>query len=145
MANETIHRFPNAVSDFKASLAYKQELYQMESAIIAEAHFKLSLALEFASITTTKDEDDEDPSALPKTTHIDEAMREEAAKELEAAIVSTKLKLQNKEVELASTYSVDDNDITIAQIAEVKDIIADMEQRVCCTLLLIPSSFPRNI
>lgn len=122
-------RFPNAVSDFKSSLAYKQELYPKESEIIAEAHYKLSLALEFASITSAKD-DDNDSADAPRETHVDEAMREEAAKELEAAIESTKLKLQNKEVELASTYSVDDNDITISQIAEVKEIIADMEQRV---------------
>jgi hypothetical protein len=130
-ANTLIHRFPNAVSDFRASLGYKQELYPVESEIIAEAHFKLSLALEFASITTTKDEGNNDSMDVPKETQVDEAMREEAAKELEAAIVSTKLKLQNKEVELASTYSVDDNYITISQITEVKEIIADMEQRVC--------------
>jgi HAT1-interacting factor 1 len=57
-------------------------------------------------------------------------MRDEAVKELEAAIKSTKLKLQNKEVELASSHSPDDNDITRVQIAEVKEIIADMEGRV---------------
>jgi len=65
-----------------------------------------------------------------KETQVDEAMREEAARELELAIKSTKQKLQNKEVDLASTFSVDDNDITITQIAEVKEIIADMEQRL---------------
>jgi HAT1-interacting factor 1 len=110
----------------------------VESEIIAEAHFKLSLALEFASITTAKDDGDDDSPDAPKETQVDEAMREEAAKELEAAITSTKLKLQNKEVELASTYSVDDNDITIAQITEVKEIIADMEQRVCSVFFLTP-------
>jgi len=51
-------------------------------------------------------------------------------KELEAAISSTKLKLQNKEVELASSFSPDDNEITITQIAEVKEIVTDMENRV---------------
>ncbi|KAI9736486.1 MAG: hypothetical protein M1818_005996 [Claussenomyces sp. TS43310] len=122
-------RFPNAVSDFKVALTYKDELYPLESEIIAEAHFKLSLALEFASITTTEDEEG-DVAENPKDTHVDEAMREEAAKELELAIKSTNLKLQSKEVELASTFSVDDNDITISQIAEVKEIIADMEQRL---------------
>jgi HAT1-interacting factor 1 len=102
----------------------------MESETIAEAHYKLSLALEFASITTTKEDDADDSTDGPKETHVDEAMREEAAKELECAIFSTKLKLQNKEVELASSFSPDDNEITTAQIAEVRDIIADMEQRV---------------
>jgi HAT1-interacting factor 1 len=126
-------RFPNAVSDFKSALAYKKELYPTESEIIAEAHYKLSLALEFASITTTKDEDAEESDG-PKETHVDEAMREEAAKELEAAIESTKLKLQSKEVELASSFSPEDNEVTTAQIAEVREIIADMEQRVSASL-----------
>jgi hypothetical protein len=57
-------------------------------------------------------------------------MRDEAVKEMKAAINSTKLKLQNKEVELASSNSPDDNDITRAQIAEVKEIVAEMEGRV---------------
>jgi HAT1-interacting factor 1 len=38
--------------------------------------------------------------------------------------------LQNQEVSLASTYSPDDNEVTIAQIADAKEIIAEMEQRV---------------
>lgn len=49
---------------------------------------------------------------------------------MEAAISSTKLKLQNKEVELATLHSPEDNEATRKQIADVKDIIADMEQRV---------------
>jgi HAT1-interacting factor 1 len=65
-------------------------------------------------------------------------MRDEAVKELEAAIKSTKLKLQNKEVELASSNSPEDNDVTRAQIAEVKEIVADMEGRVSAVMLLTP-------
>lgn len=129
-------RFPNAVSDFRASLAYKQELYPKESEIIAEAHFKLSLALEFASITTTKEDGEEEEEK--KETHVDEAMREEAAKELEAAISSTKMKLHFKEAELAESSGVDDNDVAVSQIAEVKEIVADMEQRVCYHPITIP-------
>lgn len=97
----------------------------MESEVIAEAHFKLSLALEFASVTTSEEES---KTSGPKA--VDENLREEAATELEAAIASTKLKLQNKEVELATLHSPEDNDASRKQIAEVKDIIADMEQRV---------------
>jgi hypothetical protein len=57
-------------------------------------------------------------------------MRAEAGKELEAAINSTKLKLQNKEVELASSSDPDENDILRSQIVEVNEIVADMETRV---------------
>ncbi|KAK1770832.1 putative histone h1-binding protein [Phialemonium atrogriseum] len=119
-------RYPNAITDSRASLKYKQELYSEDSEVIAEAHFKLSLALEFASVTTSSEEDTDKSGPKP----VDQDLRDEAAKELEAAIASTKLKLQNKEVELATLHSPEDNDATRKQIAEVKDIIADMEQRL---------------
>jgi HAT1-interacting factor 1 len=114
-------------------LRYKTDLYPEESEIRAEAHFKLSLALEFAAITTS-DDDKQDEGA--KT--VDQDMRNEAADELEKAIASTKLKLQNEEVDLASIHAPEDNDITRKKIADVKEIIADMEARVSCA-----SHFPR--
>lgn len=126
----TIPRFPGAVTDFRAALIHKQELYPEDSEIIAEAHFKLSLALEFASISKPKEEGEEDAPTSEADAFLDQGLRDEAVKELEAAINSTKLKLQNKEVELASVHSPDDNDITRAQIADVKEIVADMENRV---------------
>ncbi|KXX80555.1 NASP-related protein sim3 [Madurella mycetomatis] len=118
-------RYPNAITDSRASLKYKEELYPFESEIIAEAHFKLSLALEFASMT--KSSDDKDTSASET---IDQPLRDEAAAQLEAAINSTKLKLQNKEVELATLHNPDDNEATRRQIADVKEMLADMEQRL---------------
>jgi HAT1-interacting factor 1 len=128
----TLPRFPGAVTDFRAALALKEDLHPEESEIIAEAHFKLSLALEFASITRTQENGDQSKGTDEDETHVDQGMRDEAVKELEAAIKSTKLKLQNKEVELAESSSPDDNDVTRAQIADVKEIVADMEGRVCC-------------
>lgn len=91
------------------------------------------MALEFASITRTEPENGEEAKGEDET-HIDQELRDEAVKELEAALASTKLKLQNKEIELASTYSPDDNEITVTQIAEVKEIVADMENRVSFSL-----------
>lgn len=126
----TLNRYPAAITDSRASLKYKQQLYTQDSEIIAEAHFKLSLALEFASVTKSSDDDSTGPSDKSGAGVVDQALRDEAATELEAAIVSTKLKLQNKEVELASTHNVEDNDVTKRQIADVKEVIADMEQRL---------------
>ncbi|KAK0720770.1 hypothetical protein B0H67DRAFT_643982 [Lasiosphaeris hirsuta] len=130
-------RYPNAIVDSRASLRYKKELYPEESEIIAEAHYKLSLALEFASMTKSSDDDADEAgkeSAADKESSgngfLDQSLRDEAATELEAAIASTKLKLQNKEVELASGHNPDDNDLTRQQITEVKEVIADMEQRL---------------
>ncbi|KXH42012.1 histone H1-binding protein [Colletotrichum salicis] len=111
--------------DSRKSLKYKKELYSEDSEVIAEAHFKLSLALEFSSVTTTQEEGKQGESKP-----FDEKLREEAANELEAAINSTKLKLQNKEVELATMASPEDNEVTRATITDVKDMITDMEQRL---------------
>ncbi|RYP17359.1 hypothetical protein DL765_004559 [Monosporascus sp. GIB2] len=118
-------KYSEAINDGRASLNYKLELYPKESEIIAEAHFKLSLALEFASITTTSEE-----AAAGGHKQLDQGLRDEAAVELEKAIESTQLKLQNKEVELATVHAPEDNEVTRQQIAEVKDLIADMEQRL---------------
>ncbi|EGO60318.1 hypothetical protein NEUTE1DRAFT_115688 [Neurospora tetrasperma FGSC 2508] len=126
-------RYPAAITDSRASLKYKQQLYTQDSEIIAEAHFKLSLALEFASVTKSSDDDSAVPSEKAGAGGagvVDQALRDEAAAELEAAIASTKLKLQNKEVELASTHNPEDNDATRRQIADVKEVISDMEQRL---------------
>lgn len=116
------------MADFKESLALKQSLFPEEDEQIAEAHYKLSLALEFASITQTET-DDKKPNA--GADNVDEEMRAEAVKELELAIKSTKLKLHNQEVELAESAVSEDNDVTRHRIAEVKSIVADMELRVC--------------
>ncbi|RYP55323.1 hypothetical protein DL768_000078 [Monosporascus sp. mg162] len=118
-------KYSEAINDGRASLNYKLELYPKESEIIAEAHFKLSLALEFASITTTSEE-----AAAGGSKQLDQGLRDEAAVELEKAIESTQLKLQNKEVELATVHAPEDNEVTRQQIAEVKDLVADMEQRL---------------
>jgi len=121
-------KYPEAIKDSRASLKYKADLYPTESEIIAEAHFKLSLALEFASITSSSEEDGGGDPAAPK--QIDQGLRDEAATELEKAIDSTKLKLKNKEVELAMMNAPEENEETRKTIADVKDMIADMEQRL---------------
>jgi len=135
-------RYPNAIVDSRQSLKFKKELYPPESEIVAEAHFKLSLALEFASITSSGDDEENDSSKAAGPKPVDEGLREEAATELEAAIESTKLKLQKKEVDLVVMHSPEDNELTRKQIAEVKDVIADMEQRVCRPSRSQPSSSP---
>ncbi|KAG6249018.1 hypothetical protein E4U23_002521 [Claviceps purpurea] len=118
-------RYPNAIEDGRVSLKYKLQLYPEESEIIAEAHYKLSLAMEFASVTMS---DDDGKNA--KREEMDQGLRDEAIKEMELAIKSFKLKMQNKEVEVATMASPEDNDITRKAITEMKELIADMEQRL---------------
>lgn len=124
-------RFPNAVVDLKAALELKQELFPPENSLIAEAHYKLSLALEFSSVTQQSNENGEAVDGGEAT--VDESMREEAAKEMEAAITSCKLRIQKEEKNLANTSAETKSDkpkVTQADIDNVKDMVSDMEQRV---------------
>ncbi|SPQ21026.1 08098de6-c36e-4e40-89e3-1dd66b3bb765 [Thermothielavioides terrestris] len=117
-------RYASAITDSRASLKYKEELYPFESEIIAEAHYKLSLALEFASVTKSPEDDDDDADTTTTNNNnntVDQALRDEAAAELEAAINSTKAKLQAKEVELATLHSPEDNEAARRQIADGKE------------------------
>jgi hypothetical protein len=118
-------RYQNAIEDGRTSLTYKLQLYPEDSEIIAEAHYKLSLALEFASVTTTSD-----GGETSKREEMDQGLRDEAVKEMELAIKSFRLKMQNKEVELATMASPEDNELNRRGIAEMKELIGDMEQRV---------------
>jgi HAT1-interacting factor 1 len=119
-------RYPNAIEDGRTSLKYKLELYPEESEVIAEAHYKLSLSLEFASITTAAED-----GTTTERKEIDQGLRDEAVQEMELAIKSFKLKLQNKEVEMVENANPEENAVAKTEIAEMKELISDMEQRVC--------------
>lgn len=53
---------------------------------------------------------------------------------MEAAIKSFKLKMQTIEVEIASSASPEDNELSRKAVEEMKEVIADLEQRVCSRL-----------
>lgn len=124
-------RFPSAVVDLKAAVALKEELFPQESSLIAEAHYKLSLALEFSSVTQQKD--DNGKAEAGGEAYVDEIIREEAAKEMEAAIASCKLRIKQEEARLGSNVSSNDlrgkSKVTGDDINEVKEMVKDMEQR----------------
>ena len=124
-------RFPNAVVDLRAALELKEELFPQESSLIAEAHYKLSLALEFSSVTQPSNENGEAVDGGEAT--VDESMREDAAKEMEAAIASCKLRIQKEEDNFGVPTAGSDTDkpkTTQADIDEVKEMVLDMQQRV---------------
>ncbi|KAF2173663.1 hypothetical protein M409DRAFT_61978 [Zasmidium cellare ATCC 36951] len=118
-------RFQDAINDTRDALNLKVQLYPEESSLIAEAHYKLSLALEFASVTSTE----ETPDGDSKVAQVDEDMRKEAANEMELAIASCKARVTKEEARLASLDAAKAADNKSA-IAEVKDMIIDMEQRL---------------
>lgn len=131
-------RFSDAATDFKASLALKQELHPKESEIIAEAHYKLSLALEFASMNKVREAQAEEGQQMMmvKKDDIDEELRREAAKEMELAIESCRLRIAKEEA-LLDTLDSDAAKEKAKSIAEVKEIVTDMEQKVDLALPVI--------
>ena len=132
-------KFPSAVVDLKFALNLKRSLFSQDSSLLAEAHYKLSLALEFASITQQKDGCGEFETG--KEAHIDDEMREEAAREMEAAIASCKLRIEKEEAKhpSASELYTDTGKPkkTKQDIDDVKDMVNEMEQRVSLVLNLV--------
>ncbi len=125
-------KFPTAVVDLKSALELKLALFPQESSLLAEAHYKLSLALEFSSVTQQKDENGE--VEVGKEAHVDEAMREEANHEMEAAIASCKLRVQKEEANMLhggqTNRDAKKPKVTKGDIEDVKEMVKEMEQRV---------------
>ena len=131
-------RFQNAVVDLKSALELKKALFPQESSLVAEAHFKLSLALEFSSVTQQKNENGEVDSE--NDAHVDESTREEAALEMGEAIASCRLRIKKEEALLLDPpqASADSGKpkVTKGDIADVKEMVKEMEQRVSDTISL---------
>ncbi|PYH47717.1 SHNi-TPR domain-containing protein [Aspergillus saccharolyticus JOP 1030-1] len=119
-------RFIDAVADLRIALSLRQSLFPMEDPSVAECHYKLSLALEFASV----DRADNDGQA--ENDKVDEGMRKEAVTQMEHAIESCRVRMVQEQMKLVSDSSLNE-DKAIAlkrKIDNVKDIISDMEQRL---------------
>ena len=124
-------RFSEAVNDLKSALGLKARLFPPQSSLLAEGHYKLSLALEFASMTREHIEHAESNSDTKL--EIDHKMRAEAAKEMEAAISSCKLRISIEEAETRSENQGAEQAVGSADpkhIADVKEMVVEMEQRV---------------
>lgn len=128
------------MQDTRDALNLKVDLYPPESSLIAEAHFKLSLALEFASVTpaVSGDSDANGDAGATKTAEsegqeakVDEKMRAEAASEMEKAIASCQLRISKEESHLSTLPSDSAKHAEQTRsIADVKEMVADMQQRL---------------
>ncbi|CAI7594839.1 unnamed protein product [Penicillium viridicatum] len=119
-------RFSEAVTDLRTVLELRNSLYPLEDPSVAECHYKLSLALEFASVQQSGEEDGNDK---PK---VDEEMRKEAATQMEHAIASCKVRMAQEEKKLEAEKDGDEDKATATKrkIANVKEIVTEMEQRL---------------
>lgn len=120
-------RFVDAVADLRKTLELRQSLFPLEDSLVAESHYKLSLALEFASTNRQSE------GTGGVDNDVDEGMRKEAASQMESAIESCKVRVAQEQKKLDDNSStVDEDKISAAKlrIADVKDMVAEMEQRV---------------
>ncbi|KAF2147563.1 uncharacterized protein K452DRAFT_8980 [Aplosporella prunicola CBS 121167] len=138
-------RFSDSVSDFRAALTLKQSLYPRESALVAEAHFKLSLALEFASMTRVREaqaraEAGEKVDPADAAAAVDEEARAEAVTHMESAIESCRARIAVEEEALAGLKGERAEEAR-RQIEDVRDMTEDMEGRVRVLFSYPPSFF----
>ncbi|RJE20471.1 histone H1-binding protein [Aspergillus sclerotialis] len=120
-------RFMDAITDLRKTLELRQSLFPFEDSFIAESHYKLSLALEFASANKQNEKNGEVDN------NVDEAMRKEAISQMESAIESCKIRVAQEQRKLDDNSSTMDEDKISAanlRIADVKDMMAEMEQRL---------------
>lgn len=131
-------RFHDAIPDFRASLDLKHSLYPKEHNLIAEAHYKLSLALEFASVSAIRDAQAQEAveaaaqfqsRAQNDAPQVDENLRAEAAAEMEAAISSCRLRIEKETADL-EILSGEAKAVKERQIQDVREIAEEMSQRL---------------
>ncbi|KAL5048536.1 hypothetical protein BDW71DRAFT_177934 [Aspergillus fruticulosus] len=120
-------RFTDAITDLRTALELRQSLFPMEDPSIAECHYKLSLALEFGAVKHV-----DGPEAETKPAKVDEEMRKEAVTQMEMAIESCRIRMSQEQGKLETDASLDEDRRTALtrRIANVKEIISDMEQRL---------------
>jgi len=122
-------RFADAVVDAQSSLDLKLKLFPTENSLIAEAHYKVSLALEFASVTTVQTEGESVAEEAAKTAQVDEEARAQSAVHLGKAIESCKLRVQKETAAMEKLGEAEKKEKS-ALIKDVEEMIQDMEGRV---------------
>ncbi|QDS71758.1 hypothetical protein FKW77_009087 [Venturia effusa] len=125
-------KFLEAVGDTRKCAALKDELYPQTSQLVAEAHYKVSLALEFASVSAFREAQAKEESGSKPSTEkpeVDEKMRAEAAEETALAVQSCKGRLA-KEKEALEGLTGAEKTKQEAEIKEVEEIIEEMEARL---------------
>ena len=132
-------RFHDAISDARASLALQEELYPIEHENVTEAHYSLSLALEFASVSKVR----EDQSGKQIDASADAArqpadkdgvnweLRNEAAVQTDLAIQSLDARLAKEEAALSSdTLSPEQKKEKQNIINDKKGMLEDLRTRL---------------
>ena len=119
-------KYADAATDLKACLALREELETPESSILAECHYKLSLALEFSANTPLLDGQGNPTGEV----HTDWNIRNEAIAQQEKAIDVCKLRITKETAALGELEAGPAKEKAMAQVEDVQDMIAEMEIRL---------------
>ncbi|KAF2734746.1 hypothetical protein EJ04DRAFT_512310 [Polyplosphaeria fusca] len=129
--NENFHA---AIPDARSSLAIQLEYLHESHEYVTEAYFKLSLALEFASMSKLRTEQanmevgDSETAKEPEG-EIDYELRKEAAVQMEQAISSLESRIKKEESELPNLPE-DKKKAGEANIKDSKEMLEDMKTRL---------------
>ncbi|QIW99785.1 hypothetical protein AMS68_005303 [Peltaster fructicola] len=116
-------QFKDAVNDAQQALTYKLSLYPQESGLIAEAHYKLSIALDFAALPVQSAETGEAEGV------VNEDMRKQAAEEMEKAIMSCQARTKKLEASLAGLEGAK-LEHAKRDVADTRGMVQDMKNRL---------------
>jgi HAT1-interacting factor 1 len=119
-------KYSDAAANLSACLALREELERPESSILAECHYKLSLALEFSASSEERDAGGNPTGKLL----VDWKIRNEAIAQQEKAIDVCKLRVAAETAALDKLDAGPAKDKAMAQIEDVQDMIAEMEVRL---------------
>ncbi|KAJ6260573.1 hypothetical protein Dda_4799 [Drechslerella dactyloides] len=121
--------FKQACIDLEEALKIKQDLYPVESTLITEAHYKLSLALEFASQGAGEGDADKDVSPEDQ-----KKGREQAVKHMRSAIASCRKRVEAEEkaIQAATGDKVGDKPKDEAEkaVEEGRDLVRELEMKL---------------
>lgn len=119
-------KYAEAVDDLQKCLALKEELEPPESALLAECHYKLSLALEFKSQSQARDNDGNPVGDI----QVDWTIRNESIAQQEKAIESCRLRIAKETKDMQALENGKEKDRMMAQIEDVQEMVSEMGQRL---------------
>jgi len=125
-------RFEDAVEDSRSTLELRLQIEPMESELLAEAHYKLALALEFTFFKTVREAKEQEQSGQngqASTEDVTPKMLYESVDNLVAAIISCEARIAKEESKIR-TLPTEEANKKKREVQDVKDIVQDMMPRL---------------
>ncbi|KAF2000588.1 hypothetical protein P154DRAFT_522481 [Amniculicola lignicola CBS 123094] len=121
--------YGQAVIDQRSGLEMLQEIHSIEDPAVTEAHYKLSLALEYESVSGLREAMGAPAEEAPKEGTVDFGLRKEAEEEMGLAIRSLEARIKKQQEEVG-TLSGDELKKKEEGIKDAEDMLEEMRDRV---------------